>query len=163
MLNFKISEPQYSYKNWHQIFSTVKFAEQNSRFLPFLGGICMGGTLRMSNFKILSIFSGFRTHHNYQKWHQVCSTVKFAEQKSRSLPFLGGIWIGVPLWCEISKFWLFFLVFGPQYSYQKWHQVCSTVKFAEQNLRFNLSKSKFVWGVPLGCQVSEFWVRGASS
>jgi hypothetical protein len=38
------------------ICSTVKFAEQNSRFLPFLGGICMEGTLRMSNFKILSIF-----------------------------------------------------------------------------------------------------------
>jgi hypothetical protein len=36
--------------NWF----TVKFAEQNSRFLPFLGGICMEGTLRMSNFKILS-------------------------------------------------------------------------------------------------------------
>jgi hypothetical protein len=33
----------------------VKFAEQNSRFLPFLGGVCMGGTLRMSNFKILSL------------------------------------------------------------------------------------------------------------
>jgi hypothetical protein len=105
------SGPLYSYKNWHQILSTVKFAEQNSRFLPFLGGICMGGTLWMSNFKILSIF----------------------------------------------------LVPGPQYNYQKWHQVCSTVKFAEQNLRFNLSWSKFVWGVPLVCQVPKFWVRGASS
>jgi hypothetical protein len=27
--------------NWF----TVKYAEQNSRFLPFLGEICMGGTL----------------------------------------------------------------------------------------------------------------------
>jgi hypothetical protein len=58
---FLVSRPQYSYLNWHQVCSTVKFAEQNSRFLPFLGGICMEGILRMSNFKILSIFSGFRT------------------------------------------------------------------------------------------------------
>jgi hypothetical protein len=28
------------------------------KVLSFLGGICMGGTLRMSNFKNLSIFSG---------------------------------------------------------------------------------------------------------
>jgi uncharacterized membrane protein len=50
---FLVLEPQYSYQKWHQVCSTVKFAEQNSRFLPFLGGICMGGTLRMSSFKIL--------------------------------------------------------------------------------------------------------------
>jgi hypothetical protein len=46
-------------KKSHQIGSTVKFAEQNLRFLPFLGGICMKGTFWMSNFKILSVFSGF--------------------------------------------------------------------------------------------------------
>jgi hypothetical protein len=33
-----------------------------------------------------------------------------------------------------------FLACGPQYSYQKCHQICSTVKFAEQNSRFNLSQ-----------------------
>jgi hypothetical protein len=52
---------QYSFQKWHQVCPTVKFAEQNSMFLPFLGGICMIGTLRMSNFKILSIYSGSRT------------------------------------------------------------------------------------------------------
>jgi hypothetical protein len=36
---------------------------------------------------------------------------------------------------------------GPRYSYQKWLQSCSTVKFAEQNSRFNLSQSEFVWDV----------------
>jgi hypothetical protein len=65
MSNSKIvsifSGPQYSYQKWHQVCSTVKFAEQNSRFVPFLGGICMGGTLKMSISKIVSIFSGFRT------------------------------------------------------------------------------------------------------
>jgi hypothetical protein len=67
MSNFKIVSfflvpgPHYSYQMWHQICYTVKFIQQNSRFLPFLGGICMGGTLRMSSFKILSIFSGSRT------------------------------------------------------------------------------------------------------
>jgi hypothetical protein len=55
-----ISYRKKSAKNWHQICSTVKFAEQNSMFLRFLGGICMGGTLRMSNFKMFSIFSGSR-------------------------------------------------------------------------------------------------------
>jgi hypothetical protein len=35
-----------------QICSTIKL-----KFQPFLVGICMGGTLRMSNFKFLSIFS----------------------------------------------------------------------------------------------------------
>jgi hypothetical protein len=67
MLNFKILSlflcswtPKLLPKkpsNWF----TVKFAEQNSRFLLFLGGICVEGTLRMPNFKILSILSGSRT------------------------------------------------------------------------------------------------------
>jgi hypothetical protein len=64
-------------------------------FLPFLAVICMGGTLRMSNFKILSIF----------------------------------------------------MISEPQYSYQKCHLIWSTTKFAEQNSRFNLSWSEFVWEV----------------
>jgi hypothetical protein len=55
---FMVSGPKYSYQKCHQISSTVKFAEQNSRFLTCLGGTCMGGTLRISNFEILSIFSG---------------------------------------------------------------------------------------------------------
>jgi hypothetical protein len=65
MYNFKIlsiflvSGPQYSNQKWHQVCTTVKFAEQNLRFLPFLGGIGMEGTFWMSNFKILSIYSGF--------------------------------------------------------------------------------------------------------
>jgi hypothetical protein len=46
----------------------------------FLVGICVGGTLRMPNFKILSIFSGFGTYKSYQKCHQICSRVKFVEQ-----------------------------------------------------------------------------------
>jgi hypothetical protein len=58
---FLVSEPQYNYQKLHQICYTVKFAEQNSWFLPCLGGISMGGTLRMSNFRIFSNFSGFWT------------------------------------------------------------------------------------------------------
>jgi hypothetical protein len=60
--------------------STMKFIEQNSRFLPFLGGICMGGTLRMSSFKILSIFLVPEPQYSYRKCHQICSMVKFVEQ-----------------------------------------------------------------------------------
>jgi hypothetical protein len=37
------------------------------------------------------------------------------------------------------------------------------VKFAQQNSNFNPILSKFVWGVPLGCKISKFWVRGTSS
>jgi hypothetical protein len=65
MLNFKIlsiflvTGPQNKCQKSHQICSTGKFVQQNSRFLPSLGGICMGGTLRLSNFKILNNFSGF--------------------------------------------------------------------------------------------------------
>jgi hypothetical protein len=44
---------------------------QNSRFLPFLGGICMGGTLRMTNFKILSFFLISIPQYSYQKCHQI--------------------------------------------------------------------------------------------
>jgi hypothetical protein len=46
---FLVFGPQYSYQKCHQISFTVKFAEQNSRFLTLLGGICMRGTLRISN------------------------------------------------------------------------------------------------------------------
>jgi hypothetical protein len=56
---FKIPGPQYSYQKCRQMCSRMKFASPNSRFLPFLVGICMGGTLRMSNFQILSIFFRF--------------------------------------------------------------------------------------------------------
>jgi hypothetical protein len=38
----------------------------------------------------------------------------------------------VRLGCQISKFWVNFLVSGPQYSYQKCHQIFYTVKFAEK-------------------------------
>jgi hypothetical protein len=31
------------------------------KFQPFLVVVCLGGTLKMSNFKVLSIFSGSRT------------------------------------------------------------------------------------------------------
>jgi hypothetical protein len=55
---FLVSETFYSYQKCRQICSSVKFALKKSRFLPFLDGFCMGGTLRMSNFKIQSIFSG---------------------------------------------------------------------------------------------------------
>jgi hypothetical protein len=58
---FEVPGPQYSYQKCRQMCSRVKFASPNSRFLPFLGEICMVGTLRMSNFKILSIFLGFWT------------------------------------------------------------------------------------------------------
>jgi hypothetical protein len=44
---FLVPGPQYSYQKCHQICSTGKFAEQNSRFFPFLAEFCMGGTLRM--------------------------------------------------------------------------------------------------------------------
>jgi hypothetical protein len=86
MLNLKIFGPKYSYQKWHQVCSTVKFAEQNSRSLLFLGRICMGSTLRMSNFKILSILLVPGPQYSYQKWHQVCSTVKFAQQNLRFNP-----------------------------------------------------------------------------
>jgi hypothetical protein len=56
------------------------------KILPFLDGICMGGTLRMSNFKILSIFLGFWTY-SYQKCRQKCSKVKFAT-KFKDFTFL---------------------------------------------------------------------------
>jgi hypothetical protein len=44
---------------------------------PLLVGICMGGTLRMSNFKNLSIFLTFGPQYSYQICHRICSTVKF--------------------------------------------------------------------------------------
>jgi hypothetical protein len=43
---FGVQEPEKIQK-LRQIFSTVKFAKKNSRFLPFLGGFYMKGTLRM--------------------------------------------------------------------------------------------------------------------
>jgi hypothetical protein len=38
------------------------------------------GTLRISNFKILSILLVSGTYNSYQKCHQICSKVKFVEQ-----------------------------------------------------------------------------------
>jgi hypothetical protein len=40
--------------------------------------------LRMSNFGIWSIFLVSGTQYNYQKCHQICSTLEFAEQNSRN-------------------------------------------------------------------------------
>jgi hypothetical protein len=51
------------------------------------------------------------------------------------------------------EFPIYFYVSGPYK--QKCHQIGSTVKCAEQNLKFNLSQFKFVWGVPLGCKISK--------
>jgi hypothetical protein len=84
MSNFKILSiflalgPQNSYPKCRQMCPTVKFALPNSKILPFLVEICMGGTLRMSNIKILSIFQVFGPRNSYQKLQQICSRVKFA-------------------------------------------------------------------------------------
>jgi hypothetical protein len=58
---------------------------KNSWFLPFFGGICMRGTFRMSNLKMFCIFLVSGPQYSYQKWHHICSTVKFSEQNSRFL------------------------------------------------------------------------------
>jgi hypothetical protein len=60
--------------------------------------------------------------------------------------------------CQISNFWVFSLVLGPQNSYQKCLQMCFRVKLAQQNSSFNPSQSEFLWEVPLGRQISKFWV-----
>jgi hypothetical protein len=68
------------------IWFTVKFAEKNYWFLPFLGGICMEGTLRLSNFKFRVFFLVPGPQYSSQKYHQICSTGKFAEQNSSFNP-----------------------------------------------------------------------------
>jgi hypothetical protein len=55
--------------------------------LLFLDGICMEGTLRMSNFKILSIVLGSWTPIQVKKCRQKCSRVKFAT-KLKDITFL---------------------------------------------------------------------------
>jgi hypothetical protein len=81
----------------------------------------------MLNFKIMSIFSGSK--YSYQKYHQICSTVKFAKSNSRILPFLDGICMGGTL--RMSNFKILSTFSGSQYSYQTCRQMCSTGKFAE--------------------------------
>jgi hypothetical protein len=136
MLKFKILSiflvpgSQNRFQKCRQMCSTKEFTKLNSRILPFIVGICMGGTLGMSYFKILSIFMVRGPKYSYQKSHQICSMRKFSNQNSRFLPFLGGIYMRGTLWMSNFKILSIFLVSGPQYSYQKYHQICSTGKFA---------------------------------
>jgi hypothetical protein len=48
---YLVFRPQYSYLKCHKMCSRLEFASQNSRFLLFLGEICMGDILRMSKSK----------------------------------------------------------------------------------------------------------------
>jgi hypothetical protein len=68
----------------------------------FLVGLCMGDTLRMSNFKTVCICFGSWTPKYYQKWHQICSTVKFVEQNFH-FPILSRNLYGRYLWTKNLK------------------------------------------------------------
>jgi hypothetical protein len=61
------------------------------KFQPLLVGIWMGSILRMSNFKILSLFLCFCTPNLLPIVPSNWFTVKLAKQNSRFLPFLGEI------------------------------------------------------------------------
>jgi hypothetical protein len=50
------------------------------KFPPFLVGICMGGNLNISNFKILSMCVCSWPQFYSQTCHQINSTVKFVQQ-----------------------------------------------------------------------------------
>jgi hypothetical protein len=113
----------------------------------------------MSNFKILSIFEVPGPHLSYQKCRQMCSRVKFTLPNLRILPFLVGICMGGTLrvlGCQISKLCVFILVPGPQNSYQKWHHICSTVKFVEQNFHFPILSRNARYGGTLRTQNFKF-------
>jgi hypothetical protein len=49
---------------------------------------------------------------------------------------LGSFELGAPDPIRSVSACEFILVPGPQNSYQKWHLICYTVKFVEQNLKF---------------------------
>jgi hypothetical protein len=60
----------------------------------------------------------------------------FSGHQNRSLTKSQKPLQGVPLGTWISKFWVFCFVSGHQDTRQKCHQICSRMKFAEQNFHF---------------------------
>jgi hypothetical protein len=96
-----------------QFCSWALFAFQKLKFPPFLGGICMEGTLNMANFKILSMFFVPGPKYSYQKFRQdpiivTESAVRFILRWNLNKTFIFPIWVGicmagVPLGLKISK------------------------------------------------------------
>jgi hypothetical protein len=78
-------------------------------FLPFFAEICMEGTLWMSNFKILTIFSCFWTPIYVITKSGIRFVLRgnlFSKNQGFLLSLVEFVW-KVPLGCQISKFRVF--------------------------------------------------------
>jgi hypothetical protein len=101
--------------------------------------ICIGVTLRLSDFLSLSVQFFFWTPNYQTKLSdlQVGRVNTFhILQTIRNGPLNFKLCMKRPLNFQISKFWVRSFVPWPQIIEQKCHQIYSTVKFVEQNFHF---------------------------
>jgi hypothetical protein len=78
---FWFLDPEIAAKNG--ITFVLRWHLLNKTFIsPFWVKICIGGTLRTQNFKILSTLLSFKYKIAEQKCNQIGSTVKYVEQNS---------------------------------------------------------------------------------